>query len=212
MAYKPSNNKLPNRKKQADAWATESSFDSSISLEELLSLPVFKQASDGTGESYTAASRIPNWLRRRMQKLVETPGSPYTLLSDVVRDALYLGMHILLMRHNQTSDLATQTKMASVIDKAIANKNQLKRLTDFASSIVDIIDDGDEQKAIQFIEDFVSNLSELTDDWYKDRAIGIIWNNEKINTLIKENLPQIETFISGYYADKEDPDNQDAEE
>jgi hypothetical protein len=201
-----------NSKKKNDAWATESSFDQSISLEELIALPPFRQASDDSGDSYTAAARIPNWMRRRMQKLVETPGSPYQLLGDVARDMMFIGLHVLLMRYKCTNDLAKESKMASVIDMATANRNVTKRLHDFVTSVEEIADEGDIKKAMKFIEQYIGALSELNDRWYKRKAIDMIYGSEKLNKLIKESMPQIDKFILEFYDENEEDEDSEDEE
>ena len=91
-------------KRSDNAWEPEQQFDLAATLEELINEPPFKEVSGDTGDSVTSATRIPMWLYRRVVKLKELQGSPYELTSDVLRDALFIGLRILNMRYRVNPD------------------------------------------------------------------------------------------------------------
>ena len=92
------------KKKKRSDWALESPLDEEVTLEQLVNESPFKEASDESGQSTTAGTRIPMWLKRRIIKLRELSGSPYELDSDVTRDALFIGLRVLHLRYKMGPD------------------------------------------------------------------------------------------------------------
>jgi len=107
-------NKEPKTKKSD--WELESSFDLAATLEDMINDKPYKEASDESGESVTAGARVPSWLHRRVVKLRELAASPYEVNSDVYRDAIYNGLHVLHMRYGLTAAWSIERQMAAVVD------------------------------------------------------------------------------------------------
>lgn len=155
-------------------WSLEEPLDEPATLEDLVKAPVFKQASDRLGHSITAATRVPQWLNRRIAKLRETPGAPYEVSSDVVRDALYLGLRILHLRYTIAEDWDLDTKLANIRDLATASRRIKEHFDEFEGNLEDLFRGGDEVQAAHNLASYVITLSRMENMWHKGKIIGLI--------------------------------------
>ena len=171
--------------KGKDPWSTESSFDTVISIDELIDRPPFREVSGKDGGSYTAAARIPTWLERKITHLIEVKGSPYQLKSDVVRDAIYLGLRVLNMRYKSSPEWAVEAKMANAIDKVNALSRMRTQIESFCRPVLDLWENGDEIQARQAVEDFVSALVEIEDDWMRSKSLQLMKTNKHMQSIIE---------------------------
>lgn len=178
-------------KKKDDAWEPEQQFDVTASLEELIHEPPFKEASDDSGDSHTCGARIPMWLYRRVIKLREQSGSPYELDSDVVRDAVFVGLRVLNMRYRVNPDWDVESKMASIIDAASAARRLKQQVRDLADGLDDLMQDGDAERASQGLMRFVGAAIELESDWQRRRLFGMLKDDKVIHEVAKHCDPQI---------------------
>lgn len=91
----------------------------------LLSRPIFKTTKDKFGHSITLSARVPEAVYRRIQVFREMRGSPYQVMSDVVRDAIFLGILVLNARFGLDLvwripwDLADEAQEERDIQKAV---------------------------------------------------------------------------------------------
>jgi hypothetical protein len=178
-------------KKHDDAWEPEQQFDAAASLEELLHEPPFKEASDESGSSHTAGARVPMWLYRRIIKLREQKGSPYDIDSDVVRDAIFVGLRVLNMRYRVNPDWDVESKMATIVDTASAAKRLKQQVRDLADGLGDLLQDGDTERASQGLIRFVGAAIELENSWQRRRLFGMLRDDKTITEIAKHCDPQI---------------------
>lgn len=155
-------------------WETESKFDSIATLEELVNMAPFKEASDSKGGSETIGVRIPSWLARKVMHLLEIRGSPYGLKSDVARDAMYIGLRVLNMRYKSDPDWAIEAKLARVIDDANALSRIKQKTRQFEQSLKEFWDNGDESQAVEYMEHYVAAVVETQDDYQRTKTLQFI--------------------------------------
>lgn len=184
--------------KKAGAWETESSVDENATLEELIDLPPFRQASDDSGNSFTCGTRIPNWMHRRMQKIVEMPGSPYQIMSDLSRDCIYKGLRILQMKYRATKDWAAKTKLSTIVDDVSASKEIRQRFNEFVEGLSSYLEENERKEAISKLEDYMSALIEVEDEWYKNRVFTYMHTSKIIQELIQDCTPGIKRAFDNW--------------
>ena len=170
---------MPSKKDKAKDWEVEEPLDLAASLEELIASPPFKEVSDEHGHSATAGTRIPFWLDRRIKLLREMNGSPYELISDVLRDAIYLGMHILAMRHRMSPDWDVETKLARVVDATGASRRIRNQVEELTKAIDEMFRDNDVDRAAEFLADYVIAAVDLSNVWHKKKVFEIL-NNSRV--------------------------------
>lgn len=184
-------------KKKSD-WDLESPFDQAATLEELIEAPPFKGASDEHGDSVTAGTRVPRWLFRRVVKLVEIRGTPYELTSDVLRDAVYIGLRVLHMRHKLSPDWSIETKLASVVSDTGVMQRIRAQTKELIIAIEDLCASGEEGRAIEQLTKYVSTAIELEDKFHKKRLFKMLDENRTIRDLIRNCDPNVQNMVKDW--------------
>jgi len=143
----------------------------------------------------TAGSRIPMWLHRRVVGLRELPGSPYELNSDVLRDALYLGMQILGMRYKTSPDWNVETKMAAVVDASGASRRIKSQFDSLAVGLEELCRDGDERKAAERLSEYVLAANELDDEWHKSKVFRFLEDSSVVRDVLNYCPSSIQKLV-----------------
>lgn len=178
-------------------WELEAPLDMVASLEELISASPFKEASDEHGESVTSGTRIPMWLHRRVVKLREMPGSPYEVNSDVLRDAVYVGLQILHMRYATSPDWNVERKMAAVADATGAGKRVRAQVEELISGLEDLHAEGDEEQAAQRLSDYVMAAKELDIDWLRERVFRMLRASRVVKDVADKCSKEVQKLLGG---------------
>lgn len=176
-----------NRKKDKPRteWEPEEVMDLAATLQELIDEPPFKEVSD-EGGSTTAGARIPNWLLRRIIRLKELKGSPYDINSDVIRDAIYIGLRVLHLRYGMTSDWEVETKLAAAVDAVSAGKRVRRQVEELVAGLDDMYRDGDLDKAAHNLAEYVMAAVDLDSIWHRDKVFQILAENRSISEIAKK--------------------------
>ncbi len=177
---------MVNDKKKAKkdaSWEPEAALDLAATLQDLIDEPPFKEVSDESGESTTAGARIPNWLLRRIVKLKELSGSPYDINSDVIRDAIYVGLRILHLRYKLTPDWEVETKLAAAVDAVSAGRRVRRQVEDLVAGLDEMFRDGDVEKAAHNLTEYVLAAVALDSEWHKSKVFQILTENRIIGTV-----------------------------
>jgi len=167
------------KKKQKPQWDLEAPFDYPASLEELLESPPFTEA--GGSDSSTAGTRIPKWLFRRVQKLVEMSGTPYELASDVYRDAIYLGLRVIHMRHKTARDWSIETKMAAIVSETDVMRRTRSQVDGLSSGLDNLMKEDEPEKAAEKLGEYVSAAIELENDWVRGRLFKMLRESKVVS-------------------------------
>lgn len=179
-----SKSKSQQRKHQSKSiWELEQEFDRDISLEELMASPPFKEASDEAG-SFTAGTRIPSWLQRRIIYYTEVRGSPYQIQSDVIRDALWLGLRIIATRHRGNVEWTLESKMSRAIEKVHTIQRIRTQINSLVSGLDSLVSEKDVSQAVQGLEEYISPVFDFEDEWHKYKVVSILMENKVIRSLI----------------------------
>lgn len=188
-------------KKQSD-WELESSLDEGVTLDQLIDESPFKESSDEAGNSVTAGTRIPMWLKRRITKIREMSGTPYELDSDVIRDALYIGLRVLHIRYKTSPDWHTETRLAAAIDAVGASRRIRSQVNELVAGLEEMVNDKDKKKAAEHLTDFIDIAGDLEDGWHKEKLFKILNESKVVEELLEKCSPEIQDTIEKYSKSK----------
>ncbi len=174
---------MPNKKeKQETGWEPEAAIDLAATLQELIDEPPFKEVSDDAG-SATVGTRIPNWLLRRVVRLKELKHSPYDINSDVLRDAIYVGLRVLHLRYGLTPDWEVETKLAQTVDAVNATRRVRSQVDELVAGLDEMYRDGDVDKAVRNLTDYMMAAVELESVWHKDKVFKLLAENRTVREI-----------------------------
>lgn len=176
-------------------WELESTFDLASTLEDLINAPPFREASDEKGESVTSGTRVPMWLHRRIVKIKEMPGSPYEVNSDVLRDAVHIGLQILHMRYRLSSDWEVERKMAAAIDASGALRRMKGQLEMLVGGLEELHEGGDIDQAAHRLSEYVLAANELENKWHRERLFKLLAANRIVKEIATACPPEVEKLI-----------------
>jgi len=161
-------------------WELEKELDLGATFEDLLASSPFTKSSDEQGRSETVGTRVPTWLLRRIIKLKELKGSPYELNSDVLRDAIFLGMRILHIRYRIGQEWSVETKLASIADATGAARRIREQIDELISGLDDLVKDDDETQAAEKLSDYVVAANDLENEWHKKKIFKLLHDNRTV--------------------------------
>lgn len=165
-------------------WELEGSFDTIADISELVNAPPFREASDDLGQSQTVGTRIPNWLYRRVVKLREMGGAPYELNSDVLRDALWLGLKVLHVRYKASPDFAIEKKLAEIVDASGMARRIKENFQELEAALLEMYRDGDEAQAAERLTEYVMAATELTNDWHREKIFRLLVGSFPVKQIV----------------------------
>ncbi|MHA1813645.1 MAG: hypothetical protein ACTSYX_09475 [Candidatus Thorarchaeota archaeon] len=128
-------------------------------ISKLTGLPPYKRSEDKRGHDTFLGGRFPKEMARRISKLKEQ--GPYQTTSDVVRDAIWLGTHILELRYDQDPEWRVSMQLMNMANESAWEANIYEEEDQFARSIDKLCANGDEQRAIELVEERISLISSL---------------------------------------------------
>ena len=97
-----------------DSWSLDGQpeITPDMPIKSLMDRSPFKLSEDRKGHDTSLGAKLPKSYDRWVAKFREMNGSPYELKSDIVRDALTLGLIILSMRYSLDPDWQIEAKLA----------------------------------------------------------------------------------------------------
>lgn len=183
------------KKDRKSEWEPEVALDLAATLEDLINEPPFKEASDEVGQSTTAGTRIPLWLKRRIIKLRELSGSPYELDSDVTRDALFLGLRVLHLRYKMTPDWEVETKLAAAVDATSAGRRVKRQVSDLIVGLDEMFKDGDIDKATHNLSEYILAAAGLESEWHKEKVFKLLGDSRVIKEIVEQCSSEIQQIL-----------------
>lgn len=193
----PKDSKDKSQPKKAADWNLESPYDAPATIQDLIDLAPFKEASDTKGGSYVANARVPTWLERKIIWFIEMKGSPYQLKGDVVRDMIYLGARILHARYKGNPDWATEAKMTEAVGRVGVLARVKEQINQLARGLEDLWSEGDELQAIEGLEKFVGAAVEMQDDWQKSKTLQYVKGNRLLRQIAERCSPEVKKAVFG---------------
>lgn len=186
-----------NQPKKPTDWNLESPYDAPATIEDLINLAPFKEASDTKGGSYTAAARVPTWLERKITWFIEMKGSPYMLKGDVTRDAIYLGMRILHARYKGNPDWATEAKMTEAVGQVGVLARVKEQINQLAKGLEELWTEGDEAQAVEGLEKFIGAAVEMQDGWQKSKTLQYVKNHRVLKQIADQCSDEVKQAVFG---------------
>ena len=183
--------------KKATDWNLESPYDVPSTIEDLIELAPFKEASDTKGGSYTAAARVPTWLERKITWFIEMKGSPYQLKSDVVRDMIYLGARVLHARYKGNPDWATEAKMSEAVGQVGVIAHIHEQINQLTKGLKELWDEGDEIQAIEGLEKFIGAAVEMKDDWQRTKTLHYVKVDRLLRQIVEQCSDEVKKAVFG---------------
>ena len=188
---------MQNKKdKQDTSWEPEAVIDLAATLQDLIDEPPFKEVSDEGGGSTTAGTRIPNWLLRRIIRLKELKHSPYDINSDVLRDAIYIGLRVLHLRYGLTPDWEVETKLAQTVDAVSAGRRIRSQVEELVAGLDEMYREGDVEKAARNLTDYVMAAVELESEWHRARVMSILTGHRVVQDIAKNCNEAVQKLLS----------------
>ena len=165
-----------------DSWATDSpGLSLTDTLDKLTSMTPFKRSEDRKGHSVPLGSRFPKEIARWVTKVKEQ--GQYQTTSDVIRDAVWLGLQILSLRYEK--DPLWQT-LLQLIEMGNDTAWEAKAYDDeevFVSSLEKLCANGDEQHAIELVDERLRLLRGFDK---RKRVLLERLKNHRLQSLLKE--------------------------
>lgn len=176
-------------------WELESAFDLAATLEDLINSPAFKEASDEKGESVTCGTRLPLWLHRRISKLKEMPESPYEVASDVLRDAVHIGLQVLHMRFGMSPDWEVERKMIAVVDATGVLRRIKAQVDMLTGGLEELREAGDLDQAAYRLSEYVTAASEVANKWHRGRLFRLLGASRAVKEIASACSPEVQKLI-----------------
>ena len=101
---------------------------------------------DKKGHDITLYSRFPKYIGGWIAQIMEKHNSPYKTRSDLVRDAVFLGMVVLNLRY-QTPEWRAGERMARIASEVAYKADMLERIDMMVKDIKTIVASGDVESA-----------------------------------------------------------------
>lgn len=194
---------MDKQKRGKSNWELEQSFDRAVTLAELIESPPFKDTSDSSGVSHVAGTRVPTWIHRRVSYLSEMKGTPYHIHSDVLRDAIYIGLRVLSMRYKLSPEWDVEARMARAVDKVGTVKRIRSQIKELSAGLEEMTSNRDIKQAIEGLEDFVIPVLELDDQWYRRKIIELIMDNRVIRDVLSKCSDKVQSAVTKIYKEGE---------
>lgn len=139
-----------------------------ISLNDPISVLVgkkpYKTTQDKHGHDVFLGAKFPKTFLRTVAKIRNVPGSPYEINADVVRDAIHLGLIIILMRCQDNSDWNQIAALASISSRMAELAEMASRISEVVESVESLCSAGWTQRAKADISDLVKALEAFDDE------------------------------------------------
>jgi len=185
--------------KDKSPWEVTAGEDETTSIESLIQLAPFQESSDPEG-SVLVSTRIPTWLNRKVIKMIELKGSPYELRSDALRDAIYLGIRILTMRHKAMGEdwgvRATLSELTNKVHGVDVIEGEVKSFIEGLQKFDDH-DEQDKDQAVDYLTKFIHQIAELESDWERKIYVEELNIDPTVKKFAKFCKKDIHTYLYG---------------
>ena len=134
---------------------------SSDTIQTLVDKSPFKYSHDKHGHDVYLAARLPTDFGRWVSKMVESPGSPYEIRSDVVRDALYLGLCIISLRMDLSKEWRALAVLSDITAKLAERRAFITRTIDLVKEFMEAWDRGEHDLVREGLTRYLDSIAEL---------------------------------------------------
>jgi len=121
------------------------------------------------GQSIHLAVKLPEWFARWIERVKERAGGVYDIKSDVVRDALWIGLRVLGHRY-KLPEWRAEIKLQEIANE-IEEDNLIKtRVADFMTKL-EQLQKIDKERAKKHLGDYLSEIDKIEDSWRKGKYL-----------------------------------------
>ena len=156
-----------------------------ITLEDLISRPPFRDTKDKQGHSMTIGARMPEWVERKIRKLIEMRGSPYELVSDVVRDTIYVGLAVLSARYKHIEDWALEGSLSKIIDTAGESRRITIGVREMLNELTALVEGGDDDVAGELLAQYLDTVASMESKWHQRKRIAQLKSSHIVTSLVE---------------------------
>lgn len=141
-----------------DTWETEATgLSLTDPLEKLTESAPFKRSEDRKGHDGFLGARFPKDMTRWVTKIKEK--GQYQMNSDVVRDAIWLGLQILSLRYQADPQWQVNLQLMTMANETAWEARMYDEEEEFAHSLDKFCTNGDEGRAIEALRERLTLLS-----------------------------------------------------
>jgi len=145
-----------------NSWETDTEgLTSDTALSELIERVPYKTTEDKQGHDSFLGARFPKQFTRWVDSIRELSGSPYQNRADVVRDAIYLGLVIISLRHNLSPNWRTMEKLAQVSGVAAEIAGEYSKIEHLIPQLQILVANKQLRQARDIVRDYVKVLNEF---------------------------------------------------
>jgi uncharacterized membrane protein YheB (UPF0754 family) len=144
----------------ADTWGTDAgklTMDSSV--RELVEARPYGQAQDSKGHSTLLAARFPNTILRWTTELKEAAGSDYHTNSDLIRDAVWLGLQIISLRAKECTRWHVQARIAQATSRVAQHAAIYSEVNTIVENLETLCQAGDIRTAEDDLKEYLLAFS-----------------------------------------------------
>ena len=160
---------------RADTWGTEAlGLDPSDPISKLMCLRPFKRTEDKKGHGFFLGAWFPKETSRIVEKVKEA--GPYETNSDVVRDAVYRGLQVLLLAYEHDEGWQAEMLLAKMVNDTDWESRIYKQEEDFVAALDRLVKNDDNDYATQLVQERMALMSRSPDS---ERRLNVLMEHLK---------------------------------
>jgi len=157
-----------------------------LTVDFLFSIPPYVETKDESGSSHVGC-RIPDYLARVLTSIKENNRSIYQILSDVVRDCLYVGIHVRLYQYGMEANSKLNVEMTKVLQAAQEYRGVCNRFQAFCDEAAFMMEHGETTKAVEHFSSIAIAMSNCDDPWLRGVYMKLVKDNRVTKELIEKS-------------------------
>jgi len=139
--------------KRETSWETDSPvFSINDPISKLTSLPPYHASEDKKGHGVNLQAWFPKSYSRRVEVIRTASRGIYSTTSDVIRDAIHLGMHVLELRFSCDPEWQLDAQLDIISSIAAHDAYIHDRESNFVDSLERLVTNKEEDRAIELLQ------------------------------------------------------------
>jgi len=178
-----------------DEWELEGDIDYANEMMRLIKSKPYKETRDEFGISAVVSARMPTDFMRYIAKLKENKGMGYEVNSDVIRDALFIGLQLLLVRAKQNPDIETRARIYESINDARSIESLQSEVAVLSRALKTFINLRESKTAVQKLVSVVNAAMGCEDGWNKIMYLKLIGRDPVCKEVLKQCPKYIQSIV-----------------
>jgi len=183
-----------------DSWQTDDPrAPRELTIQQLINRRPYLASSDKQGHSTALSAKVAKDFARYFSEVAFSRRTPYRNTSDAIRDALYLGMHIIRARYFGDENEAWEAEAEAIetMNRISENATIRERMESFARSIAKLRDEGDVDVALESLATMIRRISHFPDEWRRKKHFLSLKKCYNIQDLINQLDEETKSFVEG---------------